>query len=148
MIESILTLIPEAHDLKVHLISLSDGSAVNKSMSVGWDLSLPDGTRLATCSGPAQGSTQLSFRAEGYGMLSITRFLHHLFRFCSVDPAIKIQLSCDNDPLLKRLRSSCLYTSCFTSSTLEPDWDIVDSIVQTIQAMDTKMIIPITPTYP
>jgi hypothetical protein len=133
---------PADYDFKLHLISLSDGSAVNHSMSFGWVMSLPTAQRVATCSGPAPGSVQSSFRAEGYGLLSVTRFLYHLFRFCGVDPELKIQLSCDNDPLLRRVQSALPHTECFPNLTLEPDWDLVDSIVKTIQSMASSIILP------
>jgi hypothetical protein len=97
---------PDDSDLDIQLISVSDGSAFdNKSMSFGWIMSLPNGTRLATCAGPAHGSKKSSFCAEGYGLLSLTRFLHHLFHFCLCRPSWKLQLSCDNDPLLKRINT-------------------------------------------
>jgi hypothetical protein len=39
---------PEDTDLLVQLLNVSDGSAFDSSMSFGWAMSLPDGTRLAT----------------------------------------------------------------------------------------------------
>jgi hypothetical protein len=64
--------------------------AVNQSMTFGWVLSLPTGYHLTTCLGPAPGSTQSSFHAEGYGMLLISHFLFHLFHFCGVNPDFQI----------------------------------------------------------
>jgi hypothetical protein len=36
---------PNDYDFKLHLLSLSDGSAVNQSMSFGWVMSLPTAQR-------------------------------------------------------------------------------------------------------
>jgi hypothetical protein len=128
--------------LDIQLLAISDGSAFDKSMSFGWSMSLLSGQRLATCAGPVPGSKQSSFRAEGYGLLSITRFIHHLFIFCGVRPEWKIQLSSDNDPLIQRIATTRPYTQCFPNSTLEADWDVVHMIVRTLQ--DLPCIIRVT----
>jgi hypothetical protein len=129
-------------DLDMNLISVSDGSAFDLSMSFGWTMSLLSGTRLATCAGPAHGSKQSSFRAEGYGLLSITRFLHHLFEFCHCKPEWNLQLSCDNDPLLKRINAARPFTTCFPNSTLDADWDIVNMIVRTLDQSSCNIVLP------
>jgi hypothetical protein len=125
---------PEYNDLHVQLYNVSDGSAFNTSMSFGWAMSLPDGTRLATCSGPAYGSKQSSFRAEGYGMLSLVRFIHHLSQYCDALPTWKIKLICDNEGLITRLKVAIQYTTSFPNDTLQPDWDLTNAIVTTLQA--------------
>jgi hypothetical protein len=131
-----------ANDTDKHLISVSDGSAFDRSMSFGWTMSLLNGTRLATCAGPAHGSKQSSFRAEGYGLLSITRFLHHLFEFCQSRPEWKLQLSCDNDPLLKRVNAARPFKTCFPNCTLDADWDIVNMIVRTLHQSSCNIVLP------
>jgi hypothetical protein len=60
---------PDYSNLHVQLINVSDRSTFDSSMSFGWAMCLPNGTRLATCAGPAHGAKQSSFRAKGYGML-------------------------------------------------------------------------------
>jgi hypothetical protein len=124
---------PEYNDLLVQLLNVSDGSAFDASMSFGWAMSLPDGTRLATCSGPAPGAKQSSFRAEGYGMFSLVRFLHHLITYCGTQPVWKIKLICDNEGLIKRLQQSIQYTTPFPNDTLQPDWDLTNAIITTLQ---------------
>jgi hypothetical protein len=97
-------------------------------------MSLPCGERLAICAGPAPGSKQSSFCAEGYGLLSSVRFLHHIFQFCDSQPTWHIQLSCDNDPLVKRVEAARpSFDQCFPNNTLEADWDVVHMIVRTIR---------------
>jgi hypothetical protein len=63
------------------LIPVSDGSSMYGNMTFGWTMSLPNGQRIASCAGPAPGSKDSSFQAEAYGMLSMVRFLFHLFSF-------------------------------------------------------------------
>jgi hypothetical protein len=125
-----------------HLLSVSNGSAFDRSMSFGWTMSLLNGTRLVMCAGPAHGSKQSSFRAEGHGLLSITRFLHHLFEFCQSRPTCKIQLSCDNDPLLKRVNAAHPFKTCFPNCTLDADWDLVNMIVRTLHQSSCHIVLP------
>ncbi len=56
----------ELDDTDIRLLTVSDGSDVEGSMSFGWIIALPSGRRLARCSGPAFGPSGSSFRAEGY----------------------------------------------------------------------------------
>jgi hypothetical protein len=128
-------------DIELHLLAVSDGSAFDRSMSFGWSMSLPSGHRLATCAGPAPGSKQSSFRAEGYGLLSITRFLHHLFLFCDTRPDWKIRLMSDNDPLIKCIATTRPYPQCFPNSTLVADWDVTHMIITTLQQLPCQISI-------
>jgi hypothetical protein len=76
---------------------------------------LPNGTRLATCTGPAHGANQSSLRAEGYSMLSLAWY--HLFLFCDVHPKWKTCMSCDNKGLIHHL----MLPKWYTCSRLGPD---------------------------
>jgi hypothetical protein len=51
----------------IQLITVSDGSDDEGSMSFGWIIALPNGRRLARCAGPAYGPTGSSFRAGWNG---------------------------------------------------------------------------------
>ena len=53
----------------------SDGSASDGKGSFAWVISGADGSILAECKGPVYGAKVTSFRAEGYGILSVLRFL-------------------------------------------------------------------------
>jgi hypothetical protein len=59
---------------------VSDGSQIRDRMSFGWCLALPNGTRLAHCSGPGFGPGT-SHQAAGYGVLSAVRFIYQLIFF-------------------------------------------------------------------
>ena len=62
----------------------SNGSVIfSRHGAFGWCLSLRNGTRLATCAGPAFGAKPSFYRAEAYGMLSILRFFLRLGEYCT-----------------------------------------------------------------
>jgi hypothetical protein len=73
--------------------------------------------------------------------MSIIRFIHHIFQFCSSKPNWNIQLSCDNDPLVKRVEAARPYDQCFPNVTLEADWDVVNMIVRTIHQSSCNIIL-------
>jgi hypothetical protein len=56
----------------------TDGSAPDGKGSFAWIISDIHGTILAKCNGPVFGAGVTSFRAEGYGILSLLRFLLRL----------------------------------------------------------------------
>jgi hypothetical protein len=91
------------------LITVSNGSDDSGSMSFGWIIVLPCGRRLVRCAGPAYGPTGSSFCAEGYGFLSLSRFLVRLCNFCSVQSTWPIKMLTHNQGLLTRLESSLPY---------------------------------------
>jgi hypothetical protein len=77
----------ELDETATHLITVSDGSGNDGSMSFGW---------IARCSGPAFGPSGSSFCAKGYGFLSVTRFLVRLCKFCAVTPTWSVKMLTDN----------------------------------------------------
>ncbi len=123
---------------EVQLLTMSDGSDESGKMTFGWIMSLPDGYRLARCSGPAYGPFGTSFRAEGYGFLSVSRFLLRLHKFCNIQPTWRVQLMTDNLGLLTRVEKSLSYPEPFPNITLQPDWDVTHEIVTTLQKMTIK----------
>lgn len=117
------------------LLTVSDGSDDSGSMSFGWVIALPSGRRLARCSGPAFGPIGSSFRAEGYGFLSVTQFLIRLCDFCSTRPAWTIKMMTDNAGLLTRIESSLPYPEPFPNLTLASDWDLTHQISTGLRTM-------------
>jgi hypothetical protein len=117
------------------LLTMSDGSDSAGAMTFGWVLALPTGQRLARCAGPTFGSYGSSFRAEGYGFLSVSRFLVRLQEFCQVAPRWKIQMMTDNAGLLTRITSSLPHLEPFPNSTLQADWDVTNEIIVSIRKL-------------
>jgi hypothetical protein len=120
-----------------NFIIASDGSQQAHRASFGWILSNPDGHRLATCKGPCLGARPNSYRAEGYGLLSVCRFLHHLRTFF----ALALQsclIVCDNKAMVERSgRTPKHLDDLSPNSTMESEWDILMEIWTTNSVIPT-----------
>ena len=135
-------------DLLVPLESLVQSMATSKSLlacdgavqenkgSFGWVLSSKEGTRLAQCRGPAFGSNQTSYRAEGYGMLSCLRFLHHLHSTTS-DNLKSTGIWCDNESMVDRTNEwpHRDFLTLHPNKTLDSDYDVLAEIWDTLQGL-------------
>lgn len=125
----------------------SDGSVRFKAEgSFGWALSLANNTNLAHCSGPVFGSKPTSYRAEGYGLLSMIRFIIRLSEYCSnLKPLNKSRMASDNSSLVDTVTSRQLPSALVDSldpdsadrslhymaqaqTSLVSDWDILNEI--------------------
>ena len=80
------------------ILACSDGSSQTTRGSFAWYLSTQTGERLARCSGPVFGHKISSYRAEGYGILSLCRFLFQLRGFCKIN--VNIHPICDNKAMV------------------------------------------------
>ena len=120
---------------KFQLIGVSDGSVMQFS-TFGWVCCLADGEEeLVSCAGPVFGAKPSSFRAEGYGMLSLARFLYRLFHYCNRLDELEMLFGCDNQGLLQRILALTNQSFANPSTTMAPDWDIVQAIVQTFRLL-------------
>jgi hypothetical protein len=113
----------------------SDGSDDAGSMSFGWIISLPNGHRLAHCAGPSFGPYGSSFRAEGYGLLSVSRFLVRLQEFCQQPPSWHVQMMTDNLGLLTRVEKGLPLEHPFPNITLLADWDVTNKIIHSVRQL-------------
>jgi hypothetical protein len=113
-------------------IGVSDGSVAKESGAYGWCLSSADGTRLATGMGPAQGMKPSSYRAEGYGMLSLLRFIIRLFEYYGTAPRCS-QLYSDNMALIQRIDKQMGRHTWYPNDTISSDWDVLQAIVSTLK---------------
>ena len=112
------------------LILATDGSVPDQvKASFGWILATTEGTRLAHCTGPAYGYSIASYRAEGYGLLSAVRFIHHCNTYYNVDPSITIY--CDNESIIKKAQKPIPVKTLFPNLTLEAEADVIIEIWQT-----------------
>ena len=119
----------------IHLITVSDRSDDDGSMTFGWAIALPTGRRLAHCAGPAYGPYGSSFRAEGYGFLSVARFLIRIQEFCSIAITGTVKMLTDNQGLVTRLQTSLPFSDPFPNSTLMADWDVTNEIVTSLRGL-------------
>ena len=107
--------------------------------SFGWVLSTDNGHQVATGMGPARGPRPASYRAEGYGLLSILRFLIRVAEFTGkVEPWSGILVT-DSQSILKTLAGGDMKFNAVdepvsidgTTVVLDvlcPDWDLLIEI--------------------
>lgn len=82
----------------------SDGSVRHGNQGAfGWIISTASGERIVYGQGPARGYRLTSYRAEGYGILSILRFLIQLQQYCQATPTWRWRLSSDNIALVNKI---------------------------------------------
>ena len=115
------------------LFLVSDGSQHDASITYGWVLGTNDGTKYAEHSGSGYG-TPTSHRAEAWGMLSGTLFLHRLTQYTNMDTLqtpINVTLFSDNSGLIQRVSQRFQYRYPYPNATLAPDWEIVEQIYMT-----------------
>ena len=63
----------------------SDGSVrYHTNGSFGWIIATTEGERLVQAYGPARGYRPTSYRAEGYGLLSVLRFITRIQEYCQI----------------------------------------------------------------
>jgi hypothetical protein len=119
-------------ELHEAIYSASDGSVKDKQGSFGWLLSSPNGTVILRCSVPAFGMCMKSYRAEGYGVLSVLRLIYRLYTFCNQPLPTNLHLFCHSKSLLDKTAIYTKHTRYFPNTSLQPDWDVVQQIVTTI----------------
>ena len=113
------------------LLIASDGSYQSGKASFGWIISDADGNRLISCSGPCFGASLNSYRAEGYGILSVVRFLYHLRHQFQIDMK-PCTIYCDNQAMVARASAIPIHLNeQYPNRTLEPEWDIINQIWRT-----------------
>ena len=119
--------------------------------SFGWKASDAQGNRLVQCSGPARGHRISSYRSEGYGMLSVFRFLDRIHVYCEQSINAKaVTVVCDNKSMVQQV-AELIPTSATTYTTdsethrsltpLQPEWDLLQEIWHTIRTWDSFAVV-------
>eukprot|EP00957_Ditylum_brightwellii_P012839 970217-Ditylum_brightwellii.AAC.1 len=75
---------------------------------------------LAEHSGLAFGH-DTSFWSEGYGLLSVARFLHHGLVYTQTTMQCKVDVHIDNKGIVKRINNQMPYPHDYPFNTLSPD---------------------------
>ena len=70
-----------------------------------------------------------------YALLS--SFFHHLRIFTQHHLNLQLQVTCDNDGLVRQVNKQTAYSYAYPNTTLLPDWDVIESIVDTIRDFQT-----------
>ena len=129
------------------LRAASDGSVRFLTQGAfGWALSTDQGIQAATGMGPARGPHPSSYRAKGYGLLSILRFLIRIAEFTGrIEPWTGILVT-DSQSVLKTLGGGdkefnatdepvCIDGNTVVLDVLCPDWDILIEIQHALQQL-------------
>ena len=103
----------------------SDGSQIGPKASFGWILSTLEGNRIVTCNGPCFGAKPNSYRAEGSGLLSVSRFLHRIRSHFNV-PIKGCSVVCDNESMVTKVAKIPEYLEDpFPNQTVAAEWDLL-----------------------
>jgi len=105
----------------------SDGGAASPKASFGWVLSTNQGRRLFRVCGPAYGAHSNSYRAEGYGLLSVMPFI---FRVQSLvtETLSESRLYCDNKSMVASSQEVPAEWKRTPNSTQASDYDVLAEI--------------------
>jgi hypothetical protein len=90
--------------LSTGFIAASDGSVVHQRQGAyGWIVATPRGDRVIWAAGPARGRRITSYRAEGYGILSVLRLITRLFEYCQQTGTVEWHVTCDNSSMVDQI---------------------------------------------
>ena len=92
---------------------------------------------LIHVSGQAYGKAPSSFRAEGYGMLAILRFLHHFTQFNNISIKGKLKIYSDNEGLIIRVNQIKEYTHIQPRRGMISESNVELQIRDTLQLLHT-----------
>jgi len=105
----------------------SDGGAASPKASFGWVLSTNQGRRLLHVSGPAYEAHSNSCRAEGYGILSVMRFVFQVQSFIT-GTMNESWLCCDNKSMVASNQEVLAEWKRTPNSTQASDYDVLAEI--------------------
>jgi hypothetical protein len=118
------------HQPQQQLIIASDGSVQDHRAAFGWIITTTGGIRIAKCSGPAYGYKPSSYRAEGYVLLSVIRFLHTSQKKWGWQSTSTI--ICDNKAIVQILQVPIKQEDTYPSLAISAEWDILSEIRTTL----------------
>lgn len=111
-----------------NFLSATDGSSTPQYGSFGWTLNDSDGTRYAHHKGIAFGLPSTSFRSKAYGLLSFLCFWKHLHWFMHTSPRSPLLIFLHSQSLIDKSTEQNNWYDDFGSTTMQPDWDILQAI--------------------
>jgi len=128
-------------------LGASDGSVKFQNGTWGWALASPSGEVMIECKGPAYGIVMDSYRAESYGLLSITTLVTLLLQYTTNNFA-PIELLCDNEALVKKVEKMWKSTRpTFPNDTLAPSWDVLQRIIMNLKKFPEESSIRWIPSH-
>ena len=124
------------------IVIASDGSSSEDDniMSFGWKIVTSSDKHLAEHSGLAFGHTT-SFWSEGYGLLSVARFLHHGSIYTQTTIQCKVGMHIDNKGIVKCINNQIFYPHNYPYNTLCPAWDLIAQAAIRLQQYGKRLSI-------
>ena len=116
----------------------ADGSVQGHRASFGWVMSDSDGQRLARCNGPVHGTKPVPYRAEGYGILSVSLLFHHLKKRWQITN--KFEMVSDNKTMVNRSNEKRDVSKAHPNSTMDAEWDVLAQIWTVIRELTEPSI--------
>ena len=117
----------------------SDGSQEGHRASFAWYMSDQDGTRLIRCNGPCYGLRPTSYRAEGYGLLSVCRLLYHLRTHFQLNLE-SCSIYCDNKSMVKKCQGRPAWLDrMYPNDKMAAEWDLLMEIWRSLEIYDPEM---------
>jgi hypothetical protein len=90
---------------------------------------------LAECGGLTEGADPKSFRAEGYGLLTILRLVYHLrWFYVTWNPTLRFTAYSDSESLLKRIKASLKLTYAVARRTIFSEANVEMQILAALAA--------------
>jgi hypothetical protein len=108
-------------------LAAGDGSVRHSHYGAfGWIISTPKGVRLVRANGPVRGYRPTSYRAEGYGTLSVLRFVANLILYCQEGAILsQWEVTSDNISLVNQINGHDDEDSMDRTSAQAPhDWSV------------------------
>ena len=119
------------------LQAATDGSVANGNGTFRWVISTINKTRLIMCHSPVYGRAPTSYHAKCNGILSHLRFLLQLHLYTEkLTPLFEIYT--DSQSLITTISHLSKWTLHFPSTTLQPEWDMLQAITTTLQKLHTR----------
>ena len=118
-----------------HVFGASDGGLrkIRRQYgSHGWVVATHQATVLWEGSGPANGTPNSSYRAEGYGIMGFLRFIHHFVKYWKIkipasDNIQRIRYYTDSKSMIDKQRTLGHYTEWYASIH---SWPHADALMQ------------------
>ena len=109
-----------------NILVASDGGQKDEYGSFGWVIGTSHEV-IWDCEGTARGYPMQSYRAEGYGRMSLLLFLTHYIRYHGIKTAddLRVTSYCDNSSLLKAEEQFHTREVDSPSWYLKPDHDVI-----------------------
>ena len=115
----------------------SDGGAAHGHGSYGWIICYSSDHVVAKHRGTVRGYPMCSRRAEGYGGLSMARFVYRVLKFFDIKIQSNLQWLCDSRDIIKRFQDYSPSPWNHFSHKLQGDDDVIMQLYETWHSIES-----------